>query len=901
MPTELWVRRLLEIDEDQERAVVEAHPELLTPLALKLLERYAEEYRAQRGPAYGTYVMGYHALLARCRRVGIDQAFREAGYAAAEEARLYTIRPDGNPAQNLENALMLAKKAAAYLTLKHSREGWVHARMYLANVYFRRVKGDRADNIEQAIALSESVLQELRPDELPQERAVLHGNLGNYYANRVGNAPGRADVDAAMQHYQAAAEFYRRETFPEDWARQQMNIGHLFLKRPNGFSWSADDIETAIACFERALEVRTREHTPDQWASTKINLATAYARRVKGDPRANSAAAVRHARASLTVFSRDSNSLRWAQAHLSMAEATVNRWQRAEGGGAYELPLERLPAKRINQTLRHLRHALQELTPERWPSDHETAQLRMGDICFAHSRWREAHEAYAAALAIGEQLFGAAHTNIGREDAVKRQSLAYARDAFCLYRLGEIDAALAQLERGKVRLLNEWLAAPASVARSTSAGAAAAMSASGRNERDDARHAVAVILAPLITSAGGLVFVIRAGQRAVSAAAAAAPDDVGVIELPAFDTRAINAILRGNPQGLTVRFPDAEPTHGWWLLAGESEQWPEQVGAATRELGRGLMRQIVEHLRRMGVGEGATVTILPNAGLGLLPLHAALTGDDDSTHAFLDDYTASYAPSRGVLASVRQRAALAPSAASAASASSAAAAASMLAVINPTGDLAFAELEGAWVASRFSQTQMLAGDEALVQRVIELSRSARYLHFACHGTFSWADASRSGLTLAGPQTLALTDVVRRLDLRRARLVVLSACSTGQIESTDTPEEFLGLQTAFLQAGAQAVICSLWPVADISTTLLMDRFYGRHLDGMPIAAALREAQRWLRDVTAGELATYIQQRRDTAPSPRPALSAAWRRFVGSPPEQRPFAEPFYWAPFTVYGE
>jgi CHAT domain-containing protein len=72
-------------------------------------------------------------------------------------------------------------------------------------------------------------------------------------------------------------------------------------------------------------------------------------------------------------------------------------------------------------------------------------------------------------------------------------------------------------------------------------------------------------------------------------------------------------------------------------------------------------------------------------------------------------------------------------------------------------------------------------------------------------------------------------------------VVLSACETAL--GRETPGEGLvGLPQAFLAAGAQRVLVSLWQVEDESTAALMTHFY-RHLlvDRLPPGKALREAQ------------------------------------------------------------
>ena len=67
--------------------------------------------------------------------------------------------------------------------------------------------------------------------------------------------------------------------------------------------------------------------------------------------------------------------------------------------------------------------------------------------------------------------------------------------------------------------------------------------------------------------------------------------------------------------------------------------------------------------------------------------------------------------------------------------------------------------------------------------------------------------------------------------------------------------------ALLLSGARSVVLSLWKVDDTATTLLMTRFYENLLgtraalkEPMPKAEALREAQRWLRELNALEVKT-----------------------------------------------
>ncbi|NPC87250.1 CHAT domain-containing protein, partial [Pyxidicoccus fallax] len=83
-----------------------------------------------------------------------------------------------------------------------------------------------------------------------------------------------------------------------------------------------------------------------------------------------------------------------------------------------------------------------------------------------------------------------------------------------------------------------------------------------------------------------------------------------------------------------------------------------------------------------------------------------------------------------------------------------------------------------------------------------------------------------------------------LDLWGTQLVVLSACDTGRGD-VKLGQGVYGLRRAFLVAGAETVVMSLWKVNDETTRELMEAYYHRLLAGQGRAAALREAMRKLR--------------------------------------------------------
>ncbi len=127
-----------------------------------------------------------------------------------------------------------------------------------------------------------------------------------------------------------------------------------------------------------------------------------------------------------------------------------------------------------------------------------------------------------------------------------------------------------------------------------------------------------------------------------------------------------------------------------------------------------------------------------------------------------------------------------------------------------------------------------------------------FLHFACHGALEEGPGREPALVLSltgntPPMDgfLTLSEVARRRI--EAQLVVLSACNSGRSGLEKPPTGVSSLSRAFLLAGADAVVVSLWPVGDEAAARLMVDFYRRmRREGATPAAALRFAAITLRD-------------------------------------------------------
>ena len=120
-----------------------------------------------------------------------------------------------------------------------------------------------------------------------------------------------------------------------------------------------------------------------------------------------------------------------------------------------------------------------------------------------------------------------------------------------------------------------------------------------------------------------------------------------------------------------------------------------------------------------------------------------------------------------------------------------------------------------------------------------------------------------------------------------QLLTLSACNTGVGDGTEVE----GFGTLAQRQGAKAVVASLWPVMDESTSRLMQEFYRirESSPGMTKLEALRKAQ--LELLRGGAKGSTSDAVRGVAVHPTKAFHVD---------PNAPYAHPYYWAPFFLMG-
>ncbi|MEP7010823.1 MAG: CHAT domain-containing protein [Acidobacteriota bacterium] len=178
-----------------------------------------------------------------------------------------------------------------------------------------------------------------------------------------------------------------------------------------------------------------------------------------------------------------------------------------------------------------------------------------------------------------------------------------------------------------------------------------------------------------------------------------------------------------------------------------------------------------------------------------------------------------------------------------------------------------AALEAQEVAALYSNASRLNGSEATIEALTSRLPMVEVFSFAGHSAAPGVGvAADAGLLLApsprqerGNDTLT-PSFISTLHLPNLRLVILSSCESA-LGSYPASEESASLASAFLAAGAPAVVASLWNVGDIPSRAFSVKFHRSLRDGLSPVRALQ--------LTAGAL---IHNR-----NPKLASPSSWAAF------------------------
>ena len=833
-----------------------------------------------------------------------DRFPRDWAAAQVSLATACSRPPFRHQSGNLDKSVACYTAALRICTEANFPNEWATIQNDLGVAYSRLPTGDRAANLERAIGCYVAALRVRTEHALPTEWATTINNLGNAYAELPGGDR-VCHLQQAISCYEAALRVYNEEDFPLKWAWTQENLGVAYDEYTVGDRLA--NLKCAIACYTGALKYYPESESPLHFAGLQNLLGRAYLRlsSEKHEPHLEKSiecfiAALRP----YTMRNKRDFSTDWAsiKVNLGIAYASLGSGDEARNRAAAISAFE---------------DALTIYNEQQFPREFREAMNRLADVHYRNRSWQEASDASARAISATENIRSSALDSASRRRTMRESRAIFERAALAAIHNADFALALKLTERGKTRELADQLylrdVRPQRVSTNAWAAYQAALKSilaiegiGGQPPHD--------VSARSSESLDGLIALRNKVRSMESEFSAADPDyvpfarpleidglaevtqTVGVLVEFSITSEGTYVFFLGpNERDVVsdqiIQLPELTTEYlGVWLREwfrayyARDGSWPSYVQTTCRKLYRDLMSVVHGRLRQRYPSESRLV-LIPSQVLNVLPLHAASWSDDGKTHYLLDEYEIVYSPSCEVLKRCLSRELQQPGPAR-----------TLFAVQNPDGTLPFADWEVGAITRWFdeSECRVFRGEQAQ-EAVVKsnLAFGAEKL-FSTHCTFDLDDVDQSSLRLADG-SLRLREVVQAR-MHGTWLTVLSACESALSELGDIADEYQGLPAAFLLAGSHTVIASLWPVQDASTALLMQRFhenlYRVHLGK---AAALREAQSWLRNLDRRQVAEALV----SAVGENLGTGADLAKALAEGPE-RPFASPHSWAAFQCIG-
>jgi CHAT domain-containing protein/tetratricopeptide (TPR) repeat protein len=747
-------------------------------------------------------------------------------------------------------------------------------------------QGDQA-----AISRCEPIIGDLtrRFGAEPGLRGQVHEMAGRVASSRFRWTQDVADLDVAVQSYEAALDF--PETGRADRAHLDNNLAFAFWRRHQA-SGDADDLEQARQHGEAAVRAMSSEAPMATLA--RRNLARVCTTLGTGEDDRRAAELFR---LDLRVLPGGSDR---TVAALNLALLLFQR-AFAKRTDAREALVEAYAA---------YTEGIENLDPELMPWESVEFGDELGRLLLTPGTWQEATISFSRAIEGIEVLSHVIPVDQWGTEVGQKLDRIVQLGAYCAGRAGYTEQAVSWLETHRTRAMRNALRLDTSaltmlaaaghdeLARSYAARASEIRSYSrvqeGENGRtflgqrlrilrdqlgqlsqriravpgferfgvtpdvQDAYRAATdgPLLYVAVTSLGGLAFIVDGTARVID-----------VVELPEIHADAVTEHGSRYLAALDAyrTNPSDEPTlRGWLTELDNVREW--------------LWAALVEPLRGV-LTAPRPVTFIPSGLLGLLPVNAAQNGDQRA----IDVADWRLAPSAEALLAARQSAARADRTMT-------------LAVLDPQptdfAPLRWTEVEGAALQAQTGPLTRLAYRDATTEAVLRAMPNHTMLHFACHGTAYLNRPLDSYLALAEHAKLTLQTLTDEGRLWGARLCFLSACDSG-VAGTAAPQEVVALPTALIQLGAAAVIASQWPVNDATAAVLALRFYQVCGEGMPPAAAFAQAQRWLCTATRSQISALLRMQADD-------VTDVGGLIADLPLVHLPFANVQDWAAFTYTG-
>jgi len=837
-----------------------------------------------------------------------DESFKSWVMVHHNLANAYTVRLDGNIADNLEKALEYSQIALD--KIPRHKYPLLLALIYssVAACYKGRIKQDSVYNQQQAIACYEKAHDLYIQANDKASIAMVTYNLGSIYRAKLAGDED-ANYKNVLQYAHESLAICKELDLSYRIAMVSTLLGHIYTNMLGGkIQLEPEDVirEKSIEYFTSALKFYESVGIEDEVSNCNAHIGLVY-KDVDPDR------ALNHFIAADTVTMKNNMPLNWASIQSQIADIYIYKANNQEGDYC-------------DKALRYYTNALGVASQHNHLDDVRLYAGNIGDIFLSKNNYEQAIQYYDQAVQADQAIFKDSFTLENQYNTIGASYNLYIYNAYCyLMKANPVYlTALLLLERGKARqhssevlqsgtmktripqkyrfrystLRNRIIKTrkelghiqshlsmrtPDQETEQTKLQYEKRLQSFlndfnefmdkiipeiqditnfdfGNSDISPFKTTNALFVYPIITPYGGAALLF---------------DCTNMEQEPSLSCVKNDQIKLNDDQVKKLLY-STDSTTGWlssyknWnsstrntrmqsnyqkglVLAAEDNSnnstladWIRAQNGVLKDLWEWLVGPINESLKNIKMlKSGASLVVVPQGSISILPMHAAYAIDSKGQKEYWKDhYNIAYAPNARIYHSSRKYQ----------SNGEPYRVDSLFSIVDPLEDLKFSSMEDQLISKYFKNPCSLTGHAIDKRTVFDNLQKFNHVHYSGHAHFNWKNYLETELLLDLPNSeknIKLKHLLDNRTLSNVRLIILSACETGIAEFDRYPEEHISMASALLQSGASAVIASLWEVDDYSTAVLMQRFYKVYLDKKTSynpAAALCRAQVWMKNVT-----------------------------------------------------
>ncbi|NTW19570.1 MAG: CHAT domain-containing protein [Nostocales cyanobacterium W4_Combined_metabat2_030] len=815
---------------------------------------------------------------------------KEWGKVIHTMGKAYFFRLQGDPIDNLEKALDYYNQALEVFNQKYDSIKWAEIQVNLAALYIERKSGNVQKNQREAISCCENALLVYRKDRYPLgwanahiELAIAHRNLENW--------------EQSVSSFNYALDVYQADNFPGRYIVINSNLGTTYLRRASRESDTQSKLsylKQAINCFEETLKIASEKGTPEDCIPPQLNLSSAYIEYLQvlslsGDTvkQSDTEKVLESCRKCLDHFQQQGSPEMVVKVYTNLGKFYQNI--QPDDDLAYKNF-----AKAIDQLENWRTNIISdEQSKQQWAAEYDFIYRHMISICLKMGTTRpeynkkafeysERNKARSLVELINSRdrypdnlsAIELERLKILKQQIIRIQQQLYLDDVYQfnndLLNRTQLRQQLESLQKQKNQIIQDKKHSFTLKEQVTNLQFYEIQSLLANSENCAVswyfleNTLVTFIITPQLSEP----YVLLSDHESVF-------------------REIINWLSSYAEWSEEKDKNQRQIKHEEWM-----KSLPSRLGNLASSLKLDKIMEKLQQFEKEYNTQSKKLLLIPHWLLHLVPLHALPLSESNCLIDYFQQGV-NYIPSCQLLQKIS-------------SYQKQLKFNQFFAIKNPTKDLFFASLEVEMIEKLVKPVaqniKILHEDYATKFNLYQSQelKIADCLHFSCHGSFVAQIPLLSGLYLANKELLNLGEILE-LDLHNCYLITLSACETGQVDY-HTLSEYVGLPSAFLYAGASSVVSSLWSVDDRATAFLLIKLYQNLLaqtEGEKnVIQALREAQRWLRNVTKSELWDWIEGQDLPLADLEDGLEQFLQRFNDN---DKPFSSPYYWAAFCVIGK